>query len=306
MKNKLRYYLKHPKKIFKILILNNIIKVPDKIFLKLIYKDRIGKNLNLKNPETFNEKLQWLKLHDRKKIYTTMVDKYEAKEYVANIIGDEYIIPNIGIYKKFNEINFDTLPNRFVIKCTHDSGGTFVCNNKEKINWNDVKKMINKSLKNNYYYHGREWPYKNIKPRIIIEQNIQELEKTEQVNDYKLMCFNGKVKCSFVCSNRDSKEGLCVNFYDESWKPMPFERHYPKNKNEIPKPTQYEKMKELAEKLSKNITFLRVDFYQIKEKIYFGELTFYPGNGLEEFTPDEWDTKLGNLLDLSEVKKNEK
>ncbi len=306
MKSKLIYYLKHPKKVFKYLILNNIIKVPDKMYLKLIYKERIGKNLNLKNPKTFNEKLQWLKLYDRKKIYTTMVDKYEAKKYVANIIGDEYIIPTIGIYENFNEIDFNKLPNRFVIKCTHDSGGTFICNNKEDINWNDVKMKINKSLKNNYYYHGREWPYKNIKPRIIVEQNIQELEKTEQVNDYKLMCFNGKVKCSFVCSNRDSKEGLCVNFYDELWNPMPFERHYPKNKNEISKPTQYDKMKELAEKLSKNITFLRVDFYQIKEKIYFGELTFYPGNGLEEFTPDEWDTKLGNLLDLSEVNKNEK
>ena len=161
--------------------------------------------------------------------------------------------------------------------------------------------MLNK----NFFYVGREWPYKSIKPRIIVEENIQDVDSDEQINDYKIMCFNGNPKCSFVCSNRNSSEGLCVNFYDYNWNPLPFERHYPRNKNEIEKPSQYDKMIELSKKLSKGIPFVRVDFYQKGEQIYFGELTFYPGSGMEEFTPDEWDEKLGGWLNLPKKKMEE-
>ena len=270
----------------------------DEKYLKFCYFLRIGKKLNLDRPKTFNEKLQWLKINDRNPRYINMVDKYEVKKYIETTIGLEYVIPTLGIYNSFQEINFEKLPKRFVIKCTHNSGGVVVVNDKDKINAKELEKHFNRMLKKNFFYVGREWPYKNIVPRIIIEENIQEEDSKEQINDYKIMCFNGEPKCSFVCSNRNAESGLCVNFYDYNWQPMPFERHYPKNKQEIEKPSQYNKMLELAKKLSKDIPFVRVDFYQKGEKIYFGELTFYPGSGMEEFTPDEWDEKIGNWLDL--------
>jgi len=270
----------------------------DEKYLKFIYKIRIGKKLNLNNPKTFNEKLQWLKIHDRNPEYTKMVDKYEAKKYVSEIIGKNYIIPTIGVYERFEDIKFEELPQKFVIKCTHNSGGVVVVNDKNCINRKKLQKKFKNLLKQNFFYVSREYPYKNVKPKIIIEENIQPENETSQINDYKLMCFNGKVKCSFVCSNRNTTSGLCVNFYDKNWNPMPFERHYKKNPIEIPKPNQYDKMVELAEKLSKNIPFVRVDFYIVKNKIFFGELTFYPGGGVEEFTPDVWDLKIGEWIDL--------
>lgn len=274
----------------------------DERYLKLTYRLMIGKKLNLNNPQTFNEKLQWLKIHDRNYQYTSLVDKIEAKKIVGKVIGEEYIIPTLEICDSFDEIDWEKLPNRFIIKCNHNSGGVIVVNDKKDLDKDSLRTHFNKLLKKNYYYNGREYPYKNIKPKIMIEENIQNANTKKQIDDYKLMCFNGKVKCSFVCSNRDSKEGLCVNFYDEDWNPMPFERHYPKNKQEFPKPKEYNKMVELAEKLSKNIPFVRVDFYVVNDKIYFGELTFYPGSGMEEFTPDEWDYILGTWLDISKIR----
>ena len=275
----------------------------DEKYLKFIYKIRIGKKLNLDNPKTFNEKLQWLKIHDRNPKYTKMVDKYEAKKYVSEIVGKDYIIPTIGIYEHFEDIKFEELPQKFVIKCTHNSGGVVVVNDKNNINRKKLQKKFKNLLKQNFFYVGREYPYKNVNPKIIIEENIQPENETSQINDYKLMCFNGKVKCSFVCSNRNTESGLYVNFYDKDWNPMPFERHYAKNPIEIPKPNQYDKMVELAEKLSKNIPFVRVDFYIVKNKIFFGELTFYPGGGVEEFTPDVWDLKIGEWIDLKKIKR---
>ena len=284
----------------------NLIKLKDEQFLKILYKKTFGRDLNLDNPKRFNEKLQWLKLYDRNPKYTKMVDKYEAKKYVASIIGDKYIIPTLGIYDEFNQINFEKLPDQFVIKCTHDSGGLVICKDKAKLDIKKSKKIINKSLKRNYYYPGREWPYKNVKPRIIIEKYMEE-KNYSQLNDYKFMCFNGKVNCSFVCSERDNKkEGLAVTFFDINWEKMPFKRHYRNSIKKIDKPKNYDLMIKLAEQLSENIPFVRVDFYEIDGKVYFGELTFYPGSGLEEFEPDYLDEKLGNLIDLSLVKNNEK
>ncbi len=277
----------------------------DEAYLKFCYRFRIGKKLNLDSPKTFNEKIQWLKINDRNPKYINMVDKFEAKSYVESIIGSEYIIPTYGVYDSFEEIDFEKLPKRFVIKCTHNSGGVVVVQDKEKIDKDKLAKKFKKMLNKNFFYVGREWPYKSIKPRIIVEENIQDVDSDEQINDYKIMCFNGNPKCSFVCSNRNSSEGLCVNFYDYNWNPLPFERHYPRNKNEIEKPSQYDKMIELSKKLSKGIPFVRVDFYQKGEQIYFGELTFYPGSGMEEFTPDEWDEKLGGWLNLPKKKMEE-
>lgn len=278
----------------------NIVFMSDKLFLKILYKKYFGKRLNLKNPQTFNEKLQWLKLYNRKDIYTIMVDKYEAKKYVSNIIGEKYIIPTLGIYERFESINFNELPNKFVMKCTHDSGGIIICRDKEKFNKKEARRKINKHLKTNYYYKGREWPYKNVKPRIIIEEYIEQ-DDAKDLIDYKFMNFNGKVKCSFVCLNRNSQEGMNIDFYDADWHKMPIQRHYKNSNIILKKPKNYDLMIKLSEELAKDIPFLRVDFYEIKEKVYFGELTFYPGSGIEEFTPTEWDDRFGDMLKLNNI-----
>lgn len=295
----------NPKTLIILLMQKNIIKIDDKSFLEILYKRKFGKNLNLEDPKTFNEKMQWLKLYDRNPKYTNMVDKYEAKKYVSNIIGKEYIIPTLGIWDKFEDIDFKKLPNKFVLKPTHTSGNVFICKDKNQIDYKKLKKGVDKWLKRNYYYTGREWPYKNIKPRIIAETYMKNKDEVG-LKDYKFMCFNGKVKCSFVCSNRNSKEGLNVDFYDLNWNKMPFTRHYPNSKENIKKPINYELMIELSEKLAADIPFVRVDFYEVNGKIYFGELTFYPGSGFEEFYPEEYDKILGDMLKLPKQKIEEK
>lgn len=272
-------------------------RLPDEEYLKKIFLLRMGKELDLENPKTFNEKLQWLKLYDRKPEYTQMVDKYAVKKLVAEMIGEEYIIPTLGVWNQFEDIDFDALPNQFVLKCTHDSGGLAICRDKSTFDFAGAKKKLTASLKQNYYWKWREWPYKNVKPRIIAEVYMEE-EQTVELRDYKFMCFEGQVKCSFVCSDRFSPEGLHVTFFDRDWKMMPFERHYPSRKEGLHKPLNYEKMIELAEKLSRGIPFVRVDFYEVDRKIFFGELTFYPGSGVEEFNPEEWDYKLGEMIVL--------
>lgn len=273
--------------------------LPDRLFLKINYRFMLGRKLNLNNPKTFNEKLQWLKLHDRKSIYTTMVDKYEAKKYVSGIIGEDFIIPSLGVYDGFDDINFDKLPKQFVIKCTHDSGGLVVVKDKTKLDTISARKKINKSLKRNYYYHSREWPYKNVKPRIIIEEYMED-KKDRELIDYKVMCFGGKAKMIFTCTERFG-DGLKVTFFDLNWKRLPFTRHYPASEKEIKKPKNLKRMIELSEKLSTGIPFVRIDWYEINGKLYFGEYTFYPGSGLEEFSPEEWDRKLGDLINLKLV-----
>lgn len=272
--------------------------MPDTLYLKLLFYRRMGKRLNLKNPVTYNEKLQYLKLYDRKQIYTNMVDKYEVRKYIKNILGEQYLIPLLGVYSNFNEIDFNTLPDQFVLKCTHDSGGLVICKDKQKLDFKDVEKKIKKSLKQNYYYLGREWPYKNVKPRIICEKYMDELSR-EGLIDYKFMCFNGEVKCVLVCQNRNSLNGLNIDFYDINWNLMPIKRPNVSSSGElVNKPINYKKMIEYAERLSKGTPFLRVDFYEIAGKLYFGELTFYPNSGLKGFTPESYDTILGTWIDL--------
>ena len=275
--------------------------IPDKLYLRYKYKKYIGKKLNLKNPQTFNEKLQWLKLYDRRDIYTTMVDKYTVKNYVANIIGKEYIIPTLGIYNNFDEIDFDKLPNQFVIKCTHDSGGLVICKDKKNFNIQNARKIINRSLKKNYFYNGREWPYKNVKPRVLIEKYMEDTY-TKELRDYKFFCFNGIAKLMFVATDR-SIHKTKFDFYDLKFNKLPIKQHYPNNDKKIEKPVNFDKMIILAEKLSKNIPHVRVDFYEINDKIFFGELTFYHFSGFVLFEPDEWDKKIGDMLDLSKAKK---
>ena len=290
--------LKQPEKIVGFFLNHGLGKLlPDIVYLSIMFKVRVGYAMDWKNPKSFNEKLQWLKVNEHYPERSNLVDKYEVRAYVERKIGEKYLIPLLGVWNSFEEINFDELPHKFVLKCTHDSGGVMICQNIEQFDTKNAKVFLKEHLKRNFYKSGREFPYKTIKPRIIAEQYLEQKDG-HALRDYKLLCFNGKVKCSFVCSNRNTDIGLCVNFYDKEWNPMPFERHYPKSLVEIEKPRNYELMVQLAEKLAADFRFVRVDFYEIENQVYFGELTFYPGSGLEEFTPREYDYLLGSWIEL--------
>lgn len=272
----------------------------DETFLKKRFKIEMGKNLDLKNPATFNEKLQWLKLNDRIPKYTTMVDKYEVRKLISEKIGEEYLIPLVGAWNKPDEIEFDKLPNQFVLKCNHNSGlGMTICKDKSNLNIRKVKNNLKKGLNQDYYLTSREWPYKNVNRKIICEEYLEDKESPSDLKDYKLMCFDGKVMCTFVCTDRANNKGLKVTFFDNNWNVLPFERKYPKSAEPIVKPKNFEKMIELAEILSKGIPFVRVDFYEVNDKIYFGELTLYPGSGFERFSPESADYMIGDLIRLN-------
>lgn len=276
--------------------------IPDEVFLKKIFKLRMGYNLDLNNPTTFNEKLQWLKLHDRKNSYVKMVDKYKAKEYVANIIGKKYIIPTLGVYDKFDEIDFNELPNQFVIKCTHDSGGLVICKNKAMFNKKKARKKINKCLKRNFYYNYREWPYKNVKPRIIIEKYMED-ENSNTMRDYKFFCFDGKPEIMYLSEGLEDHSTASMSFYDMNMKISECKRSDYRPLAYTPKkPKNFEKMKKFSAILSKNIPHLRVDWYEINGELYFGELTFTTCAGMVPFANMEWDYKLGKKINLEGVK----
>ena len=300
MFNKILKALKRPKVIILYMLNLRIFRfIPDAIFLKIKYRLIMGKKLDLKNPKTFNEKLQWLKLYDRRPEYTKMVDKYEVRKYIAKTIGEEYLIPLLGVYDSFDDIDFDRLPNQFVLKPNHTSGDFYICRDKSKIDYKKLKKEVNRWLKREYYWLHREWPYKNVKPRILCEKYLVD-ESGKELIDYKFMCFNGEVKCIFVCSNRNSPLGLNIDIYNVDWNLMPFGRpNSPRTGVKIPKPRNFNKMIEFAEKLAKDIPFIRVDFYEVDGHLYFGELTFYPTSGFGKFTPEYYDDILGSWLKLT-------
>ena len=256
----------------------------------------MGKKLDLENPQTFNEKLQWLKLYDRKGEYTKMVDKYEVRKYIAEKIGEEYLIPLLGVWDKFDDIDFDKLPNQFVLKCTHDSGGLVICKDKSKLDIDAARKKINKCLKRDFFKLTREWPYKNVKPRIIAEKFMADKSGGE-IKDYKIHNFNGKPQFILVCDGRFSKEGITEDFYDTAWNHMSIKRPNVPNKiKQHDKPLALEKMLELSAVLAKDIPFVRTDFYEIDGNIYFGEITFFPASGLKRFEPNNWDYDLGKKI----------
>ena len=278
--NKIISYIVEPKKIILYVMNKNYLSfIPDETFLKMKYKLMMGKKLDLENPKTFNEKLQWLKLHDRNLEYTKMVDKYEAKEYVANIIGKEYIIPTLGVWDKFDDIDFDALPNEFVLKPTHTSGNVFICKDKSKIDYKKLKKQVNKWLKRDYYKIHREWPYKNVKPRIIAEEYLENKDHTS-IKDYKFYCFNGQADYVMICTGRETGHPKFY-FYNKEWK---FMRNMSNDGMKLEgkleeKPIGIEKMFEIAEKLSQGIKFVRMDLYNVNEKIYFRRIYVFPSSG---------------------------
>lgn len=274
--------------------------LPDRPYLKMRFWIEMGKKLDIDNPKTFNEKQQWLKINDRNPEYTKMVDKYAVREYIKEKLGEDYLIPFLGVWDNFDEIDFDSLPDQFVLKCTHDSGGLVICKDKSLLDKAAARKKINKCLKRNFYKFTREWPYKNVRPRIIAEKLMTE-KNGEEIKDFKIHVFDGIPKFILVCSDRFTGNGFKEDFYDTFWVRMEVKRPNTPNR-EIPceKPHNLEKMLDLSSFLSKGIPFSRIDFYEIDGKIYFGEITFFPGSGLKNFEPEEWDYKIGEWIRLPE------
>lgn len=302
--NRIAKAIKSPKKIL-VFILNKCARLfkNDETFLKIKFRLEMGQPLNLKSPKTFNEKLQWLKLYNRKPEYTTMVDKFAVKEYVANIIGEEHIIPTLGIWNSFDEIDFSSLPNQFVLKTTHGGGGggVVICKDKNTFDKQKAKKVLQKSLNSDIYWNYREWPYKDVPKRIIAEQFMSNNGK--DLEDYKIHNFNGKPKFILVCSNRYGNSAMIDDFYTPEWDLLDLKRpSHPNSATPAKAPSKLKEMLELSEILSKDIPFFRTDFYIINNKVYFGELTFFPASGMSKFEPEEWDNILGTWIQLPNIK----
>lgn len=269
----------------------------DKTYIEKMFKSIMGHPLNLENPKTFNEKLQWLKLYNRNPEYTIMVDKYKVRDYISEKIGEEYLIPLLGVWDSPDDINFDLLPNQFVLKCNHNSGRVYICKNKESFEISKVKKQLKKDLKIDYYLPGREWPYKNVPKKIICEKYMQQ-ETGEDLIDYKFYCFDGQVKLVGIYSGRNSKAGTVVDYFEKKFNWVDINWGYDHAEIRPKKPEKFTEMVRLAEILSKDIPHLRVDFYYTNNKIYFGELTFFDGSGFDKIEPIEWDYKLGSWIKL--------
>lgn len=271
----------------------------DEDFLKMKFRIEMGYELNLDNPQTFNEKLQWLKLHDRNPLYTRMVDKCEAKKYVADIIGEQYIIPTLGVWNSVDEIPFDQLPERYVLKSTHDSGGIVICRDKNTFDVAAAKRKLNKSLHHDYYQQNREWPYKDVKRRIIAEQYMEDISSSD-LPDFKVHNFDGTPRVILVCRDRFKDSGMTEDFYTADWEHLDVKRPaHPQAREEIAEPDELQEMLSISEKLSKDIPFLRTDFYSINGHLYFGELTFFPSSGMQRFDPDSYDELFGSWITLN-------
>lgn len=299
----LSYFFKNPRALIGSVVYHLNFLFPDKLYLEILFWSQMGYKLNLNNPITFTEKIQWLKLYDRKPEYTTMVDKYAVKDYVAKIIGEEYIIPTLGVWDKPEEIDWDSLPNQFVLKTTHGGGGfgVVICKDKAKFDKDDAIAKLNQSLRSDIYRELREWPYKNVPKRIIAEKFMapEKSPAPKDLPDYKFFCFSGEPKYCQVIRDRHTKE--TIDFYDLNWQHQEFVGLNPVARNgltPVARPENLEEMVLICRKLAKDHPFVRVDLYVIDDKKYFGELTLYPASGMGIFTPEEWNSRLGDLLTL--------
>ncbi len=288
------------KKKLKRKILSALSFLPDEMYLKLYYLVKTGKHLKLETPILYNEKLQWLKLHDHNPLYSVMVDKYEMKGYVADIVGEKYTIPTLGVYNTFDEIDFSLLPEKFVLKGTHDQGSVMICD-KKSLDYKKIKKTFKHSLKLNFYKYCREWPYKNVKGRIIAEPLLTD--GNECLTDYKFFCFNGEPKFMYI--SRDLATSPTTDFYDMDFNKINMRMRDPNSNTLYDKPSFFDEMKQLASKLSHGIPHLRVDFYYANNNIYVGELTFFPNGGFCDVHPEDWNRKLGEMLVLPQVGEND-
>ena len=275
----------------------------DQGHVKLYYWARTGKKLRLKDPVTFNEKLQWMKLYDRRDLYRICADKLQVRQYVAEKLGEEYLIPRLGSWENPEQIDFDQLPDQFVLKCNHNSGlGMCICKNKAELDQAAVRKQLLQGLREDYYYHGREWSYKDLPRRIVGEAFLTDGAGT--LADYKIHVFNGKARFILVCADRFDESGLTEDFYTPQWEHMDIRRPgIPNAKKPQEKPQLLSQLLECAEKLGQDLPFVRADFYVCNGKIYFGEMTFYPAGGSKPFDPPQWDETFGSWLQLPEVHK---
>lgn len=271
---------------------------PDKLYLTLQYRLNFGRWLNWENPLSFNEKLNWEKLYNHNPLYNILADKHKAKEYVGNIIGKEHIVPSYGVWKTFDEIDFTKLPKQFVLKTSHDSSGATICTDKDNFDHEAARKKLELSLKRNWYSHLREWVYKDIEPVILADKYLDDHSGTE-LRDYKFWCFNGEPKVMYLTNKG---EHIIENFYDMDFNPLQIDHGFERQKPEFDKPEAFEEMKALATKISKDIPFVRVDFFYVDGVVYFGECTFYDWGGMRPFKDYETDLMLGSWMDISKIK----
>lgn len=277
------------------------IYLPDKAYIKLQYRLKMGRKLNLKNPQTFNEKLNWLKYYYHNPLQTQLVDKYEVRKYIKERFGDENLVKCYGIYDNWDDIDFSLLPDQFVVKCTHDSGSVYICKDKRTFEYDKCKERILKGLNRNAFYLAREWPYKNVKPRIIIEEYIHD-ERIDDLIDYKFLCFNGEPRRLYTISHREEKvNGPREDYFDLSWNHLSIRHIYDNSIVPPTKPKNFERMIECAKILSKGLPLVRVDFYEANGKMYFGEMTFFASGGKCPFTPESVDYEMGEWITLPPV-----
>ncbi|MGN1190496.1 MAG: ATP-grasp fold amidoligase family protein [Candidatus Ornithospirochaeta sp.] len=275
----------------------------DRKYLELRYRMIAGKELNLDNPRSFDDKLQWLKLYDHNPFYTSIVDKYEAKKYISDKVGESYVPKLYGVWDKYDDIDFDSLPSSFVLKCTHDSGGVVICPDKSNFDFNKAKKVINRSMNKDFYLQKREWPYKDVKHRIIAEEFLADDSGEEEgLMDYKFLCFNGQPKVMYI--GNDIRDDSHEDFFDMDFNHLSLQMGYSMAPECPKRPKSFDKMKELAEVLSKDFLHIRVDFFEIDGRPYVGELTFFQNEGITMTTPPEWDERLASWIDLDSVKRS--
>ena len=267
--------------------------VPSKPYLKFVYRMKTGRKLNLSNPQGFNDKLNCLKLNDIHPEYTKLVDKLAVREYIKEKLDEEYLFPLLGYWERFDDIDFDSLPDKFVLKCNHDSGSVKLIRDKNTVDIAELKKFFDGRMKINAYCLGREYPYKDVKPCIMAEKFM---EAENGLNDYKFFCFNGQAKMLLIVTDRE--HDLRNDFYDENYNHLNVKRGHEFADYQIPKPVCFEEMKQIVSKLSQEMRFVRLDFYEVDGKIYFGEFTFFPAGGFWLFEPEEWELKLGGFLEL--------
>ena len=296
----LKYYLSDPKRILDFAARLGLLNwIGDEKYIRIKYHQSFGKEPELDNPKSFNEKLQWLKLYDRKPFYSEVVDKCEVRKYIAERIGDEYIIPLVGgPWNSVDEIDFDALPEQFVLKCTHDSGGLIICRDKSKLDTEIARAKLRKSLKRNYYWMSREWPYKDVRPRIIAEKYMED-SSSVNLNVYKIFCFNGEPRI-FQTIQNDKTPQESIDYFDTEWNRLDLRQNFPNSEQPLPKPATLSEMLRIAALLSQGMPFIRTDLYEINGKVYFSELTFYSDTGLAKFDPPEWDEILGSWIKLPE------
>ena len=298
---KISVYFRNPKSAMAGVMRNTCSFMPDKLYLSIMYKLCCNEELHWDNPQKFCEKIQWLKLYDRKPEYTTMVDKYAVKDYVASIIGENFIIPTLGVWDRPEDIDFESLPDSFVLKTTHGGGslGVVICKDINCFDRKSAIKHLKKSLRQDIYKQNREWPYKDVPRRIIAEKFIGSVNEPRDLHDYKFYCFGGRPKLLYITSNRQGVEGLCEDFFDIEGHFLNIQQRGEKNSPNRPSlPENLREMRQLAEKLSQNIPQVRIDFYEVEGKVYFGEMTFYDGSGFYPFQPEEWEYEIGSWIKL--------